>query len=345
MPLGRLVAYASGYAPTIDLFGVDEHTGALTLDPDASVASFGTSPSFLAVNPAGTNLYAVDENTSGQVGAYAIDQTTGKPTFLNAVSSGGNGPPFVHVDATGKYVLVANYGDGTVSVLPVQTGGKLGAALMTLNVGANAHMILPDPSNRFVFVPCLGADYVAQFVFDASTGALTPNATPHVTTAAGAGPRHIAFHPNGKFAYLINEKNSTMGAYSFDATNGTLTEIETQSTLPAGYTGANTGAEVWVHPAGGWLLGSNRGEDSIVVFSIDDTTGKMTRKGSTKSGGTTPRDFTLDPSGTFLYAANEGSNDVVPFRFDSTAGTLTATGAAVTVSAASFVGVLRLPAP
>jgi 6-phosphogluconolactonase len=344
-PPGRVVAYASGYAPKIDVFAIDPTSGALALDADASVASFGSSPSFLAVNPAATNLYAVDENTSGQVGAYAIDRTTGALTFLNAVSSGGAGPPFVRVDATGKYVLVANYDDGTVSVLPILSGGKLGAPLQTLTVGAEAHMILPDPSNRFVFVPCKGADYVAQFLFDPSTGTLTPNAVPRVATAAGAGPRHLAFHPNGKFAYLISEVNSTMTAYAFDGTAGTLTEIETQSTLPPGFSGTNTCAEVWVHPSGAWVLGSNRGDDSIVVFAVDPGTGKMTRKGFTKTGGASPRDFTFDLAGVFLYAANETSNNVVPFRFDATLGTLTTTGTAVGVTGASFVGVVRLPAP
>ncbi len=343
--LGHLVAYASGYAPNIDVFSVDETTGVLTLEPEAGLPSFGTSPSFLAVNPSATNLYAVDENTPGQVGAYAIDPPTGALSFLNAVSSGGDGPPFVRVDATGNYVFVANYTSGSVSVLPVLTGGKLGAALTTLTVGTEAHMMIADPSNRFVFVPCLGSDYVAQFLFDASTGALTPNATPTVATATGAGPRHLAFHPNGKLAYLINETNSTMTAYALDTTAGTLTEIETQSTLPAGFTGTNTAAEVWVHPSGAWVFGSNRGDDSIVVFAIDPSTGKMTLAGFTPSGGTTPRDFTLDPTGAFLYAANEDSNNVVSFQFEAEAGTLAPFGTPLTVTAASFIGIVRLPGP
>jgi len=300
-------------------------------------------PSFLAVNPSSTTLYAVDEDTSGQVGAYAIDPSTGGLTFLNAVSSGGNGPPFVRVDATGKWVFVANYGDGTASVLPVLAGGKLGAPLSTLSVGTNAHMMIPDPTNHFVFIPCLGKDYVAQFLFDASTGALTPNAVPTVSTATGAGPRHLAFHPNGKLAYLINETNSTMTAFSFDATAGTLTEIETQSTRAPGATGTNTAAEVWVHPSGSWLFGSNLGDDSIVVFALDASTGKMTFKGTTPSGGASPRDFTLSPTGDFLYAANETSNNVVPFKFDASQGTLTAVDTPLTVTQASFIGLVRLP--
>jgi 6-phosphogluconolactonase len=344
-PSGRLVAYASGYAPAIQVFSVDPVAGTLTLQKAAGTNSFGDSPSFLAMNPTSTTLYAVDENTQGQVGAYAIDKTSGAMTFLNAVSSGGDGPPFLRVDASGKYVLVANYGDGTVSVLPILAGGKLGAPLSTQQVGTNAHMILPDPSNHFAFVPCLGSDYVAQFTFDPTTGALKPNSVPHVATAAGAGPRHIAFHPNGKLAYLINEVNSTMTAFSFDPVAGTLTEIQTLSTLPAGFTGTNTAAEVWVHPSGNWLFGSNRGNDSIVVFKLDPTTGKMTFKGTTPSGGADPRDFTLDPTGAFLYATNQTGNNLVSFKFDATQGTLTTIGSPFTVTAASFIGLFRLPSP
>jgi 6-phosphogluconolactonase len=337
------VAYASGYGPDIDLFSVDEGTGALTRV--ASTPAFGSSPSFLAINRAVTNLYAVDEDATGRVGAYSIDPATGALSFLGAVSSGGNGPPFVSVDATGRWVFVANYGDGTVSVLPVQSGGALGAPVQTLDVGAEAHMIVADASNRFVFVPCKGADYVAQFLFDASSGELTPNATPRVPTAAGAGPRHLAFHPNGRFVYLINESNSTMTAYALDANLGTLSEIQTRSTLPAGYSGpANTGAEVWVHPSGKWVFGSNRGQDSIVVFAIDPSTGVMSLEGYTKSGGTTPRDFTLDPSGNLLYVANQDTGNVVPFLFDTTKGTLRPSTPPVSVPSATFVGIVALPA-
>jgi 6-phosphogluconolactonase len=342
-PGARLIAYASGYGPNIDWFSVDGSTGALTLVGD--IAAFGTSPSFLAVSPDVTHLYAVDENTPGRVGAYTIDATSGSLAFLGAVSSGGDGPPFVSVDATGKFVLVANYGDGSVSVLPVQADGSLAAAVDTKSVGVEAHMILTDPTNHFAFVPCLGSDYVAQFLFDATTGKLTPNAVPHVATASGAGPRHLAFHPNGRLAYLINETNSTLSLYGFDSTQGTLTEIQTVSTIPSTFTATNTAAEVRVHPSGSWVFGSNRGDDSIVVFSADPKSGSLTLVGFTPSGGMTPRDFTLDPSGTFLYAANQGTGNVVPFRFDSKAGTLTSVDTAVTVPSASFVGLAALPSP
>ncbi len=337
----RLVAYTGGYASKITWLSVDGATGALS--PSGSIASFGSSPSFLAHNAAMTNLYAVDENATGRVGAYTIDADSGALSFLNAVSSGGNGPAFLSLDGTGKFVLVANYNDGTVAVLPIDAAGRVAAATDMRTVGSEAHMIVSDPTNKFVFVPCKGADYVAQFLFDAGSGKLTPNTVPHVMTAAGAGPRHIAFHPNGHLAYLINETNSTMTAFSLDTTAGTLTEIETQSTLPAGSdAGTNTAAEVWVHPSGRWVLGSNRGDDSIVVFSIAPATGKMTRVGLTKTGGKTPRDFTFDPTGTWLYAADQDSSLVVPFRFDATSGSLTPLGGAVTVSNASFVGVAAL---
>jgi 6-phosphogluconolactonase len=331
--LGPLVLYASGYAPNIDLFPLDPSTGALSAP--TSTPSFGTSPSFLAINHAATHLYAVDENTAGRVGAYSIDPSNGALTFQNAVA----------LDRSEAHVLVANYGDGTVSVLPVNGDGSLGAPSSTLQVGQNAHMILPDPSNRFVFVPCLGSDYVAQFLFDASTGTLTPNAVAHVSTASGAGPRHIAFHPNGKYVYLVNETNSTLSCYSFDASAGTLTLAQTVSTLPPGFSGTNTAAEVWVHPSGDWVLLSNRGADDIAVFLIDASSGAIGTPSFTASGGTTPRDFTIDPTGAFVFAANEGTGNVVPFTFNHATGALTAVGTPMSVTQASFVGVVRLPGP
>jgi 6-phosphogluconolactonase len=337
----HLVAYASGYGPNIQWLSVDDATGATA--SVGSVASFGSAPSFLAVDAAGKHLYAVDESATGQVGAYAIDAATGALSFQNAVSSGGNGPPFVTVDGSGKWVLVANYGDGTISVLPVMGDGSLGAPAQTLTAGAQAHMIQPDPSNRFVFVPCKGADFVAQYVFDAAMGKLTPNATAHVATATGAGPRHIAFHPSLSVAYVIAENASTVTSYAFDANAGTLSPTQTISTLPSGFTGTNSGAEVHVHPSGKWLFASNRGDDSLAVYALD-AAGAMTVHGFTKSGGTTPRDFSLDPSGALLYAANQGTGDVVPFRFDAASGSLTAApGSPIGVPSASFVGFAALP--
>jgi 6-phosphogluconolactonase len=337
-PPVRVVAYASGYAPDIQWFSVSAQTGALA--PASSVMSFGTAPSFLAFDAASRHLYAVDENTPGQVGAYDIDSDAGALSFLGAVSSGGDGPPFVLAD--GAWVMVANYTSGTVAVLPVKVDGSLGTAVDTETVGSLAHMILPDPGNHFVFVPCKGSDYVAQFMFDASTGQLTPNAVPKMSTATGAGPRHLAFHPDGTTAYLIDETDSTMSQLSLDAIAGTLSIVQTVSTRASGATGTNTAAEVHVHPSGHWLLGSNRGDDDIVVFPLD-ATGHMGAPTFTKSGGTTPRDFALDATGSFLYVANQGTGNVVVFRFDASTGALTPTGATEPADAASFIGLAALP--
>ncbi len=342
---GTLVLYASGYGPNIDRFTLDTTSGALSTPQ--STTAFSNNPSFLAVNRAATHLYAVDEDDPGQVGAYSIDPTTGALTFQNAVSSGGDGPPFLGLDRSEAFLLVANYDSGHVAVVPVNADGSLSAPTSTQVAGKNAHMILTDPSNRFAFVPCLGSDYVAQYVFDATKGTLTANDPPTLKTATGAGPRHIAFHPNGKLVYLVNETNSTMTALSFDATSGTLTPIQTTSMLPPGFSGTNTAAEVWVHPSGAWVLGSNRGDDSIVAFSIDPATGKMSSPVFTKSGGVSPRDFTFDPTGSFVFAANEGNGstpgNVAAFRFGATTGALTAVGSPVALTNASFVGVVRLP--
>ncbi|MDB4954927.1 MAG: 6-phosphogluconolactonase [Myxococcales bacterium] len=331
----KLVAYVGGYGPNIAWYAVDPATGALA--PSGSIAAFGASPSFLAIDR--TRLYAVSEATS-RVGAYTIDQASGALAFLEDASSGGTGPAHVSVDRSGKYVFVANYGDGSVAVLPVRTSG-IGAPQQTLVVGSHAHQIIADPSNRYVFVPCLGANYVAQFAFDAATGMLTPNA--RLATAPGAGPRHLAFAPDGIHAYLINEVDSTLSALSLDPATGRLTPLQTVSTRAAGATGANTTAEVSVHPSGRFVYGSNRGDNNIVTYAIAPGTGMVSLVGHTSTQGTTPRSFTLDPSGAFLYAANQGSDSVVPFTIDPQSGLPSPTAAQVTATKPSYVGVLALP--
>ena len=339
-PKGPLFAYVGGYGATISAFSVDASTGALAARGTTNVAT--GNPSYLAVHPDSTFLYALSEVGGGRVSAYAIDRSTGALTYLNDVSSRGSGPAHVATDATGRWVFVANYGDGAIAVLPVQADGRLGEATATRNAGANAHMMVASPGNGHVYVPCKGAGYVAQYRFDPQAGTLTPLTPATVASAPGAGPRHIAFHPSGKFAYVINELNLTMTAYAVDAATGALTEIETKSTLPAGVTGGS-GAAVRVHPSGKFLYGSNRGHDSIVVFALDEATGRMTLRGHTLTGGATPRDFGLDPRGTLLFAANQGAGTLVPFRIDPAQGTLTATAAPVNVATPAFVGLVNLP--
>jgi 6-phosphogluconolactonase len=344
---GPRVVYAAGYAPDIHVFSVDPAAGGLT--PLSSVTWSGANLSFLATSRGETNLYAVDENyTAGRVAAYAIGPG-GSLQFLDAVSSGGQGPVHVALDATAHWALVANYGDGSVSVLPIQGDGSLTAPVQTItNVGTYPHMVVLAPGGGFVFVPCKGSDYVAEFAFDLAAGKLTPNATkPHMATAAGAGPRHLAFHPNGRFAYLINENDSTITPLAFDGATGVLSPLSpdaTLSTLKAHYAGPdNTAAEVWVHPSGRWVVGSNRGDDSLVVFAVDASTGALTWQSRTPSGGMTPRDFAFDPTGTYLYAADQDSGLVVPFRFDSSAGTLAPVAAPLNVTAVAVAAVADLP--
>jgi len=334
---GPAVVYVGG--TEISIFSLDTETAALT--PMGTVPS--ANPSFLAVNPARTALYAVNEQTTGRLSAFAIG-ASGALTAINSVASGGNGPTHLAVDKTGKWVMTAHYGSGTVGVFPIQAGGGLGAAVDTEAPGANAHLIDVDPSNQYAFVPCLGTDRVAQFRFDPGTGQLTANAVPTVATAAGAGPRHLAFHPGGGFAYLINEKNETMTAFRHDPATGRLTELQTLPALPAGVgLGGNSGAEVLVHPSGKFVYGSNRGHDSIVAFSLDQATGRMTLIGHTPTGGDTPRNFAIDPAGRLMLVANQGSGSIHAFRIDQATGALTAIGPVATVASPAYVGIVRLP--
>lgn len=333
--------YVGSSNGNISVYALDSASGNLT--PRGQTAA-GSNPSFLAVDPSHRHLYAVNEGgNAGQVAAFEIDPASGALRFLNRVSSEGRGPAHLSVDATGRWVLVANYGDGAVAVLPIQADGRLGPAADSEAPGMNAHLIITDPANRFAFVPCLGSNLIAQFAFDATSGALTPNSVPSVASMAGAGPRHLAFHPSARWAYAINERNSTMTTYAYDAATGRLTASQTLSTLPAGYSGSNTCAEVAVHPSGRFVLGSNRGHDSIVVFAVDDTSGALSLIGHTPTGGQTPRHFGLTPDGSLLLVANQQSEDVFAFRVEVASGGLTSLGRVAQVNRPAYVGVVTLP--
>ncbi len=333
-PPAHVVAYVSGYSANIAWFDLDVDSGVLTRV--SQVASFASSPSFLAMTR--THLYAAAES-GNRVGAYTIDQATGALAFINDVSSSGNGPAHVSVDNTGAYAFVANYGNGAVAVLPIRGDGGVMAASQTLQAGANAHQILTDPSNSFVLVPCKGDDWVAQYTF--ASGTLTANTTPRAMTADGAGPRHITFAPGGQYAYLINENDSTLTAFSFSA--GRLTPLQTLSTRAAGANGNNTGAEIAVHPSGSFVYASNRGDNNIAVFRIAPATGMVTLVGHVPTSGSTPRSFALDPSGRWLFAANQNSDTVVSFSVDSSTGIPSPTGVSTAFDNPSFVGFVSLP--
>jgi 6-phosphogluconolactonase len=311
------------------------------------VAGQVANPSFLAIHPNRRFLYAVGETSdfggkkTGAVNAFAIDPKTGALSLLNQQSSGGAGPCHLIVDREGKNVLAANYGGGSACVLPIQADGKLGAATAVVQhkgssvnpkrqEGPHAHSINLDPANRFAFVADLGLDKVMVYRFDPAKGTLTPHEPPSAAVAPGAGPRHFAFHPGGKYAYVINELANTVTAFRYDPERGTLTEIQTISTLPKDFQGTSYTAEVQVHPSGKFLYGSNRGHDSIAVFTIGDD-GKLTPAGHQSEGIKTPRNFGIDPTGTYLLAASQAADRVIVFRIDPKSGELRPTGSAVEV--------------
>src|SRR5262245_11477435 len=306
----------------------------------AELAAETKNPSFLAIHPNHQYLYAVsevadaDNKLTGAVSAFAVEPRSGKLKLLNQQSSHGAGPCHLVVDATGKNVLVANYGGGSCAVLPIGSDGKLGEATAAIQhkgksvnpgrqEGPHAHSINLDPANRFAFVADLGLDKVLVYKFDAAKGTLAANDPPAAAVAPGAGPRHFAIHPSGKFAYVINEIANTVTAFAYDAARGALKEIQTIATLPEGYKETSHTAEVVVHPSGKFLYGSNRGHDSLAIFVIDAATGKLTAAGHQPTGGKTPRNFAIDPSGKWLLAENQDSGTIVVLAVDPRTGALT----------------------
>jgi 6-phosphogluconolactonase len=338
--------YVSGYRPEISIFRLDTPGGKLI---PAGKADGGQQPSFLAWNPARTFLFAVNETDPGRVRSFAIDQATGALTPINDVPAMGSVTAHLSTDRTGRWLLVANYGNqkqGTIASFPIGPDGRLGAAVDTreFGLGTMAHYISTDPGNRFVFVPLKGGPSVAQLVFDPASGTMKPNVPPQVTAAPGAGPRHLDFHPNGRFAYVINELDLTMAAFAYDAKTGLLRELQVIPTLPAAAdkVGAST-AEVLVHRSGRFLYGSNRGHNSIVIYRLADD-GRMTLIGHESREIRRPRNFTIDPTGTLMLVANQDGASVTIFRIDQNSGKLDLVGPPTPVGPnPAFVGVVMLP--
>ncbi len=323
----------------IYVYRFDPETGALEL---TGVAEGVENPSFLAIHPNRRFLYAVNEQwPEGAVSAFALDPATGALTFLNKQSSHGSSPCHVTVDDAGQYVYLANYSSGTAAVYPIQADGSLGPASDVVQhtgsgpdkrrqEGPHAHSITLSLDNRFAFVADLGIDKVMIYDIAATPGKLTPHG--EAVVSGGSGPRHFTFHPNGKFAYLINEMGNTIVAFAYDAEAGTLTELQTVSALPDIFNGRSTTADIHVAPSGKFLYGSNRGHDSLVVYAIDPATGALTYVEHVATQGQTPRNFALDPTGAFLIAANQDGNNLVVFRVDAATGKLTPTGHKIEVS-------------
>ncbi len=332
--------YTRGDSEGIYVYRMEPSTGALT---HISTTSGIVNPSFLAIDPGQHHLYAVSEiadsggQRSGGVSAFSINPQTGELAYLNQQVTRGAGPCHLSVDQTGQYVLVANYGGGSVAILPIKDDGRLGEATDFIQhegssvnpqrqEGPHAHSIILDPANRYAFAPDLGLDKILIYRLDFAEGKLVPNDEPWVQVHPGAGPRHFAFHPNGKYAYVINELDSTVTAFTYHATDGILREIQTISTLPEGFEGRSHCADIHVHPSGKFVYGSNRGHDSIVIYSVDEETGELTCVGYESTQGENPRNFALDPTGTFLFAANQDTDNIVLFRIDPQTGELTAPG-------------------
>lgn len=324
------------------------------------LAAEATNPSFLAVHPSRPFLYAVNEvdtfegNRTGSVSAFAVDRVSGALAALNRQPSGGAAPAHLSVDPSGRSVLVANYGGGSVAVLPIDGDGTLKpATALVQHSGSSvnperqrrphAHAITLEPTNRFAYVADLGLDKVMIYRFEAANGTLIANSPPFASVPPGAGPRHVAIHPGGRFAYVINELACSITVFDLDPASGGLRESQAISSLPAGQgvaAGYST-AEIMVHPSGRFLYGSNRGHDSIAVFAIDAGSGKLTPLEHQATQGRTPRGFGIDPSGAYLLVGNQRSDTVVVFRIDQTSGRLTPTGQKVEVGAPVSVVFVR----
>lgn len=342
---GEYIVYISG-----DTRVKDRGISAYRFQPSSGKVTFiglaveTSSPSWIAVHPNLHYLYASngdegrpERGKPSNVGAFAMDRKTGKLTLLNRAPVVGQNPSHFSIDKTGKWLLVANYESGSVAVLPIEPDGKLGEATAFVQhkgssvnpqrqAGPHAHSILPSPNNRFVLAADLGLDEILVYRFDAGKGTLTPNNPPFTKVAAGAGPRHFAFHPNKKYVYVVSEMGNTVTTFAYDDAKGALTELQAVPTLPKDFTGRSSSAEIVVDSAGKFVYSSNRGHDSIAVFAIDAKKGTLTPVEIVPTQGKTPQSFTIDPTGQYLFAPNHDTNNVLIFRVDAKTGKLTPTG-------------------
>ncbi len=351
----------------IHLFQVNRTTGALT---PSGVYELGTSPSCLALNPAGTRLYSANETDrvgdakEGTVSAFAINRADGQLKLLNTVRSGGAGPTYVSLHPSGRFLLVANYFGGSVAVLPILADGRLGEASDVKNdagkIGptkathappgsfafsghdrTHAHMIEADRSGRFVLHVDLGLDQIFVWKFDAQKGVLTPNDPPAISLPPGDGPRHFHFHPNGRWFYSIQEEGSTVVLFDYDPATGRLTARQSISTLPPGFAGSNFCSEILVSADGRFVYAGNRLHDSIGIFSVGKN-GELTYLGEEWTRGNYPRSFNFDPTGQFLYCCNQRGDNLAVFRVDKQTGGLKFTGHYAAVGNPSIIVFLDL---
>ncbi len=353
------LAYAATYTSASDsgahgegiyLFEVNPSTGELA---QRRLAARTPNPSWISIHPSKKFLYAINEMTGADanqsaVTAFAIDPANGNLKQLNSVSSEGAGPAYMSLDARGKFAFIANYAGGSIAVLPIKNDGSLGAAVdVHRDTGAlgstkatngprgnfsisghdqpHAHMILPDPGNKFVLATDLAQDRLYVYAFDAHTGKLTPAAVPFVSLPSGDGPRHFAFHPNGHWFYLLEEEASVVVFFHYDAKTGALASQQTISALPPEFAGSNFASEIAVSPDGKFLYSANRLHDSIAIFSIA-ADGRLTHLGEVSTMGDYPRHFCFSPDGKFMYVCDQRSDCITTFAVNRATGMLAFTG-------------------
>jgi 6-phosphogluconolactonase len=343
-------AYTDSGSKGIYSFRFNSDSGSMT---PMALAATSDNPSFMVIDPTHRFLYAANEiekfagKSDGSVSVFAIDPKTRKLSPVQQVSSGGWGPVYLSLDKAGRYLMVANYGAGSITTLPIGTDGRLGAPTASIqHTGTKdprPHAIEATKDDRFALVPDLGLDQLFVYRFNPETGALALNASGTVKLPPNTGPRHIAIAPSGKIVYLTNEEASTVTVFSFDPAHGTLVEKQTVSTLPADSKVQNTTAEIGLDPTGKFLYVSNRGEDTIVLFNVDPKSGKLTPVDRTPSGGKTPRTFAIDPTGKWMLVANQGSNTIDLLKRDPRSGRLSQTSRSLSVAAPAHLAFVPAP--
>jgi len=343
-----------GKGEGIYAYRFDESSRSMNL---CSVTQAGPNPSYLTFDPSHRFLYCVNElkefegAPTGAVSAFSINSERGTLSLLNRQPSHGTDPCNLIVDKSGRYVIVANFGSGSVCVLPIQKDGSLGDPSDVIQhhgssidpirqIGPHAHGVTLDDSGLYVFVPDLGLDKLMVYKFDPDRGKLEPNETPWINIPASAGPRQLVFHPKGRYAYLINELNSTVMAFQYDGVHGSLRKLQILSTLPEEFKGNSSCGELQISPSGKFLYGSNRGNDSIAIYSINHMDGMLSNIGFASVEGKTPRHFIVDQEGEYLLVANQDTDSVVAFSLDSESGGIKVTGNNTNVPTPACVKIL-----
>lgn len=336
--------YTSGKSEGVYVYKFNSQNGDFSY---VSTAKNVSNPSYLVVSPDEKHVFAVNENhnneqNGGEITSFSFDKKTGQLTQLNKQPSAGNDPCYISVDKSGKFVIAGNYSSGTASVLPVKKDGSLDAPVSVVQhegsgvnserqEGPHVHCTVLSKDNNYVFITDLGIDKIMIYSFDSKKGKLSPAPTPYIETEPGTGPRHFEFHPNNKFAYLLEELSGGISVYAYKG-KGQLDLLQNISALPPDYIGPVGSADIHVSTDGKFLYASNRGEsNTIAIFSINQQNGELTLVGHQSTMGKTPRNFNFDPSGNFLLAANQNSDNIVIFKRDKATGLLTDTGKRIEV--------------